>query len=67
MKNQGANTNEPRCYCCGAQAQGNYSIRFCIGPEVPLCDACGKDETPTCQEIWEEIAYRLDEGSQDGR
>lgn len=46
------------CACCDAPAEGNYSIHrdgFGDGPEVWLCDECGKDETPTCEEIWARI------------
>lgn len=46
------------CCFCGKRAQGNYSVHrdgFCKGPEVPLCDACGKDESPTLEEIWKAI------------
>lgn len=47
------------CVFCGQPAQGNFSIHrdgFGVGPEVDLCDACGGDETPTCAEIWDQIA-----------
>lgn len=47
------------CACCSGPAEGNYSIHrdgFGEGPEVWLCDDCGKDETPTCEEIWARIA-----------
>lgn len=45
------------CYCDGP-AEGHYSIHrdgFGIGPEVPLCDACGSTPEPTCEEIWDRI------------
>lgn len=44
-----------RCSYCGLPAQGNYSIHrddFGVGPEVPLCDACGSGRHPTCEQIW---------------
>jgi hypothetical protein len=49
------------CAACGAPAQGNYSIHrdgFCDGPEVPLCNGCGSEETPTLPQIWAAIARR---------
>jgi hypothetical protein len=48
-----------RCAYCGRLAEGNYAIHrdgFCEGPEVPLCDACGGHEEPTCEAIWARIA-----------
>lgn len=33
------------CAACGKAAEGNYSVHrdgFCSGPEVPLCDDCGR-------------------------
>jgi hypothetical protein len=51
----------PPCAACGAPVQGNHSIHrdgFGIGPEVDLCDACGANETPTCEELWDAIARR---------
>jgi hypothetical protein len=48
-----------RCSYCGGPAEGNYSIHrdgFGEGPEVPLCDACGGERTPTLAEIWARIA-----------
>ena len=47
------------CVYCGKAAEGNFSIHrdgFDVGPEVPLCDACGQDETPTLDEIWARIS-----------
>lgn len=44
-----------RCAYCDGFAQGNYSIHrdgFGVGPEVDLCDGCGGQELPTCDEIW---------------
>ena len=49
------------CAACGCEAEGNYSVHrdgFCVGPEVPLCDACGDSERPTLTEIWDAIARR---------
>ena len=48
-----------RCAYCGKRAEGHYSIhrdRFCEGPTVPLCDACGQDGEPTLDQIWAKIA-----------
>lgn len=48
-----------RCVYCGLPADGNFSIHrdgFGVGPEVPLCDACGGHEEPTLMEIWERIS-----------
>ena len=50
-----------RCTYCGEPAEGNYSIHrdgFGEGPEVPLCDAHGAHELPTCAEIWARISER---------
>ncbi len=47
-----------QCASCDKPAQGNHAIHrdgFGDGPEVDLCDACGSKETPTCEEIWENI------------
>ena len=47
------------CVFCDMPAQGNYSIHrdgFGVGPEVELCDDCGSGPSPTCGEIWDEIA-----------
>ena len=47
------------CSHCGKAAEGNYSIHdtpSMDGPEVPLCDACGSSEEPTCGEIWAGLA-----------
>lgn len=52
-----------RCAYCGKSAEGNHAIHrdgLGVGPEVPLCDACGAHETPTCDEIWARISSRLD-------
>jgi len=49
------------CVYCGGHAQGNYTIHrdgFGIGPEVPLCDACGGEPTPTLTAIWARIRER---------
>ena len=48
-----------QCANCGSPAEGNHSIHrdgFDCGPEVPLCDACGAGENPTCEEIWDRIS-----------
>lgn len=47
------------CVFCKGHAQGNHCIHrdgFSEGPEVPLCDKCGGLSTPTCEEIWEQLA-----------
>ena len=48
-----------RCAFCGAWAEGNFTIHRrppCNGPEVPLCDACGGEDGPSCEEIWAVLA-----------
>ena len=48
-----------KCVFCGESAQGNYTIHrdgMGVGPEVNLCDSCGEDEFPSCEQIWEKIA-----------
>lgn len=50
-----------RCVFCDALAEGNFSVHrdgFSVGPEVPLCDACGSGSTPTLSDIWTKIAQR---------
>lgn len=57
------------CAYCGEPAEGNYSIHrdgFGQGPEVPICDAHGGSEDPSCHLIWIEIAERMDGGAQIG-
>ncbi|MFA5052815.1 MAG: hypothetical protein WC565_02055 [Parcubacteria group bacterium] len=52
-----------KCAYCGGPAQGNYSLHrdgFCVGPEVDLCDNCGSGVTPSCEQIWDQIAVRKD-------
>lgn len=47
------------CAYCGRLTQGNYSCHrdaLGEGPEVDLCDGCGKDETPTLGRIWSRIS-----------
>lgn len=49
------------CVYCGKPAEGNYSVHrdgFGVGPEVPLCDACGEGLQPTLDEIWARIGDR---------
>lgn len=49
------------CFFCGAPAEGNHSIErdeFGEGPEVPLCDAHGGGELPSCEQIWARIALQ---------
>ncbi len=46
------------CAYCGKPAEGHFSIHrdaFGEGPEVPLCDECGGESTPTEIEIWSRI------------
>jgi len=46
------------CASRGGHAQGNYSLYrdgFCKGPEVPLCDPCGRDAAPSLGQLWENI------------
>lgn len=54
-------TLTPRtCAYCKGPAEGNYGIHrdgFGEGPEVNLCDGCGSELTPTCEEIWSRIAH----------
>ncbi len=52
-------TQSEQCSFCGKAAEGNHAIHrdgFSEGPEVPLCDACGGSENPTCEEIWDRIS-----------
>jgi hypothetical protein len=54
-----------QCAACGDPVEGEYSIHrdgFCIGPEVWICNGCGGEETPTCCELWADIAGRLADG-----
>lgn len=49
------------CAYCGEPTQRNHTIHrdgYGVGPEVPLCDEHGADETPTCEEIWARIVAR---------
>jgi hypothetical protein len=51
-------SNEP-CAYCGKPSEGNYAVHrdgFGVGPEVPLCDECGNDDTLSCPDIWDRIA-----------
>jgi len=53
----------PLCAHCWKPAEGNYSIHrdgFGEGPEVPLCDACGGEETPTCEDIWHKTSKTVE-------
>lgn len=56
-------SHEYPCAACGDRIQDEiaYAIHrdgFCEGPEVPLCEACGKGQRPTCTELWAAIAER---------
>lgn len=50
-----------QCAYCDARIAADapvYSIHrddFGEGPEVPLCEACGSGQTPTCEQIWAKI------------
>lgn len=51
---------DTRCAACLAPIAGtyHYSIHrdgLGVGPEVPLCDACGDPDGPTCEELWQRI------------
>lgn len=46
-------------YCGKHPTEGNCAIHrdgFGEGPEVPLCDACGGEGSPTCEEIWKKTS-----------
>lgn len=48
------------CCYCDDPTQGNYAIHrdgYGIGPEIPLCDACGSGSEPTPEEIWAHIRH----------
>ena len=48
-----------RCVYCDGPAEGHYAVHrdgFGVGPEVPLCDACGGHLEPTLADIWTRIA-----------
>jgi hypothetical protein len=52
------------CVYCGKPAEGNYSVHrdgFGVGPEVPLCDACGSEPEPELWKIWDRIAQPADD------
>ena len=53
------------CAFCGAEASEQLASIHRdgagVGPEVPLCAACGLNETPTCEEIWDRIAQPSNE------
>lgn len=63
-------TPQPALCCyCGKPAEGNYTIHRDVdaqglpfGPELPLCDAHGGGELPTCEQIWKRIAVRRAKG-----
>lgn len=60
-----AKDSEVPCAACGEPVEFNHSIHrdgFCEGPEVWICDGCGSDELPTCEQIYAAIAQRRDEG-----
>lgn len=46
------------CAYCGQPSEGQYSIHrdgYSLGPEVPLCDACGQGDSPSLTQIWARI------------
>ena len=46
------------CALCGNPAEGEYAIHrdgMGVGPQVRLCNACGSQPTPTCEDIWEAL------------
>lgn len=52
------------CAACGTEIVGEvkYTIHrddFSEGPQVPLCEPCGADDRPTCEELWEAIRVRM--------
>ncbi len=50
-----------KCAYCGKPAEGNYSIHrdgMALGPEVELCNQCGKTDALTCEVIWDRIRIR---------
>lgn len=51
-----------RCAYCGRPAEGQAAIHrdgFCEGPQVWLCNAHGKKELPSCEQIWARIKERM--------
>lgn len=47
------------CAFCGDESQQNYSVHrdgFDVGPEIWLCNNCGKDPAINLDEIWAKIA-----------
>jgi hypothetical protein len=47
------------CVFCSQPSQGNYTIHrdgLGLGPELPLCDACGEGAEPSCGAIWAKLA-----------
>ena len=58
---------ETTCANCGKHpTEGKHSIHEdpeMEGKEVPLCNACGSHEFPTCAEIWDNIARKKVQGA----
>ncbi len=51
----------PTCAYCSKLHEGNYAIHrdaFDEGPQVPLCDDCGRRPNPTLHQIWARISTR---------
>ena len=56
---------ETPCAACGLESEREHSIHrdgFGEGPEVWLCNGCGRDKYPTCPILWAWIAERLAAG-----
>lgn len=49
------------CAACGKTTQGHHAVHrdgMDLGPEVPICDECGGNETPRLPLLWKAIAAR---------
>ncbi len=53
------------CVYCSKVPQGNHTIHLSEEamsegerPEVPLCDACGSGEAPSCEMIWTRLRHQ---------
>lgn len=51
------------CTYCGKECEGHFSVHrdgFGMGPEIPLCDACGGSPSSvlSLETIWDKIAQR---------
>lgn len=57
-----AKADETCAYCGVPVLKRRHSIHrdgFGLGPEVPLCDACGGEGGPSCEKIWAKLSARL--------